>query len=150
MPSLVPAFSEGIILPSLCGLVWSNLSCMDNPTLVILVVGCLVLAAIIFSKVFGLVSAANAKTLLQQKAKLLDVRTHEEFRSGHVKGAVNVPYQEVGERIAKIAPDKSVAVLVYCLSGGRSGVAKSHLRRLGYKQAHNLGSFGRAKRIVES
>jgi phage shock protein E len=81
---------------------------------------------------------------------LLDVRTVEEFRSGHVKGAINVPYQEVGGRIASLAPDKSTTVLVYCLSGGRSGIAKSVLRRLGYSEAHNLGSLRRAQRIVES
>jgi phage shock protein E len=122
---------------------------MTDPTMILLVIGSLTVGAMILTKVFGQVSAARARAMLKQDAKLLDVRSPEEFRSGHLNGAVNVPYQEVGQRIGKIVPDKSTPILVYCLSGGRSGVAKSVLRGQGYKEAHNLGSLARAKRIVE-
>lgn len=123
---------------------------MDNTTLAILAVICLSIGVPILIKVFGLIPSAKAKMMLNQNATLLDVRTAEEFRSGHVKGAVHVPYEEVGQRIGAIAPNKSAPILLYCLSGGRSGVAKSTLRRMGYLEAHNLGSLARAKRIVES
>ena len=123
---------------------------MDSKTTIILTAVCLVVGTVILTRIFGMVSAARAKAMLQRGARLLDVRSAEEFRSGHVKGAVNVPYQEVGQRIAGIEPDKTAPILVYCLSGGRSGIAKSVLRRQGYLQAQNLGSLARAKRIVES
>lgn len=123
---------------------------MDSTTVVIIVVACLIVGALTLKRVFGLVSANQAQAMAKRGAVLLDVRTVEEFRSGHVTGAINMPYEEVGERIAFLAPDKSAPVLVYCLSGGRSGIAKSVLRRLGYSEAHNLGSLARAKRIIES
>lgn len=116
----------------------------------ILAVICLSFAVPILIKVFGLIPSAKAKMMLNRNATLLDVRTADEFRSDHVKGAIHCPYQEIGQRIGAIAPDKSAPVLLYCLSGGRSGVAKSVLRRMGYLEAHNLGSLARAKRIVES
>lgn len=122
---------------------------MDAKTVAMLAVACLVVGMLLLIRIFGLVSKAKAKELLRSGGRLLDVRSPEEFRSGHLAGAVNVPYQEVGERIGGIAPDKSQPILVYCLSGGRSGIAKSVLRRAGYTQAHNLGSLVRARRIVE-
>jgi phage shock protein E len=109
----------------------------------------IIIVYFILTRVFGLVSEARARELVQRGALLLDVRTPEEFQSGHLRGAVNVPYQEVGRRIEALAPNKSSPVMVYCLSGGRSGIAKSNLRRLGYAEAHNLGSLKRARQIVE-
>src|SRR5215471_17752493 len=94
------------------------------------------------------VSAAEARRLLQAGAKVIDVRSREEFASGGVKGAVNLPLGVLAERIEAVAPDKATPLLVHCLSGGRSALAKSTLRRLGYREVRNLGSLGRAKRIV--
>ena len=88
--------------------------------------------------------------MLQAGAKVVDVRSPEEFDSGHVNGAVNIPLDELGQRIARIAPDKSAPLLIHCLSGGRSAIATNSLRRSGYTRAQNLGGLGRAKRIVES
>jgi len=109
-----------------------------------------IIVYLILTRVFGRVSEDRARELLRRGALLLDVRTLEEFQSGHLRGAVNVPYQEVAQRIEALAPDKSAPVVVYCLSGGRSGIARSNLRRLGYSEAHNLGSFKRARQVVEA
>jgi phage shock protein E len=95
------------------------------------------------------VSAAEARRLVQRNAKVIDVRSAEEFAAGAVKGAINLPLGEVTARIQSIVPDKSTPVLVHCLSGGRSAIARRMLRSLGYRQVHNLGSLHRAKRIVE-
>mgnify|MGYP001023403061 CR=1 FL=1 len=94
------------------------------------------------------VSGAKAKQLLIAGAKVIDVRSPAEFASGAVKGAINIPLGDVGSRVASVAPDKFAPLLVHCLSGGRSAIARRTLRRLGYTQVHNLGSLGRAKRIV--
>jgi len=45
-------------------------------------------------------------------------------------------------------PDKSRALLLHCLSGGRSAIAKRQLRNMGYANAFNLGSLSRARRLV--
>ena len=97
----------------------------------------------------GRLSEAAAKELLKAGAKVIDVRSPREFNSGHLRDAVNIPYREVGQRIEAIVPDKSTPLLVHCLGGGRSAIARSALRRKGYTQVHNLGSLGRARRIVE-
>ncbi len=62
---------------------------------------------------------------------VLDVRTPEEFASGHVPGAVNIPYDQVASRLAEIPKDKEV--VLYCRSGRRAGLAASELEKAGYK-----------------
>ncbi len=94
------------------------------------------------------IPAAKARELLDSGALVIDVCSSEEFVSRHVKGAVNLPLEQVRRRIADIEPDRARPLLVYCHSGGRSSIACRILRGLGYMEAHNLGSFGRARSIV--
>lgn len=54
-------------------------------------------------------------------ATLLDVRTREEFASGHLPGAINIPVQELGGRASELP--RGSDVVVYCRSGGRSATA---------------------------
>jgi rhodanese-related sulfurtransferase len=62
---------------------------------------------------------------------VLDVRSPEEFAAGHVPGAVNVPYDQVGSRLAEIPKDKDV--VLYCRSGRRSALAADVLEKNGYE-----------------
>jgi rhodanese-related sulfurtransferase len=62
---------------------------------------------------------------------VLDVRTPEEFASGHVPGAVNIPYDQVVSRLAEIPKDKEV--VLYCRSGRRAGLAAVELEKAGYE-----------------
>ena len=79
--------------------------------------------------------AQNLKQLEQNpNALLLDVRTQEEYVSGHLPGAVNLPL----DRLNEIDLDKERPVYAYCRSGARSAQACTLLRKLGY-QAFNLG-----------
>lgn len=84
-------------------------------------------------------SAGEAKTLVEQGALLLDVRTPEEFSSGHLSGAKNIPVQELAGRMRELPPT-SRSVVVYCRSGGRSASAAKLLRSSGY-QVHDLGAM---------
>ena len=68
---------------------------------------------------------------------LLDVRTPEEFRQGHLPGAVNHPLEQLGDFPAHVA-DLSTPILAYCHSGARSYRACVLLERLGYSQPINL------------
>ena len=72
---------------------------------------------------------------------LLDVRTREEYDSGHIKGAVLLPYDEIGERAAARLPDKSAVILVYCRSGVRSEIAARELLSLGYVNVYDMGGI---------
>lgn len=68
---------------------------------------------------------------------ILDVRTNEEYNVGHVKGSLNIPYDEIDENINL---DKNKVILVYCRSGARSKKAYSSLKSLGYKVI-DMGSY---------
>lgn len=72
---------------------------------------------------------------------LVDVRTPEEFASGHIPGAINIPYTSISE-IDKVYQDGTPVVL-YCRSGRRSGIALDELKKLGYSQVFNFGGIGR-------
>jgi len=113
----------------------------------ILIVGG-VMAALFLLKRMSFVSAEVARQYLRQGALVIDVRSPEEFRSGHVTNAVNIPLGELGESLPRRVKDKNQVLLLHCLSGGRSGIAKHQLKGLGYPNVFNLGSFGRAKQIV--
>ena len=69
-------------------------------------------------------------------AVLLDVRTPEEYRSGHIPKAVNLPLDRLST--GKLPAKKPV--FVYCLSGGRSSQACAWLKRQGF-EAINLGGI---------
>src|SRR5512136_1446190 len=70
----------------------------------------------------GKVDGATAKALAAAGARVVDVRTPEEYASGHVPGAINIPYDQLPRRAAEIGPPTTKVVL-YCRSGRRSGVA---------------------------
>ena len=68
---------------------------------------------------------------------VVDVRTKEEYETGHVKGALNIPYDEINEEVAL---DKDKTILVYCRSGKRSKIAYDTLKELGYTVI-DLGAY---------
>ena len=69
-------------------------------------------------------------------AVLLDVRTPEEYRQGHVPGSVNLPL----DRLTELAVGKDKPLFVYCHSGARSSQACAWLSRNGWK-AVNIGGI---------
>ncbi len=77
-------------------------------------------------------------------ATLLDVREVDEFRSGHIPGAVNVPLS----RINTISLPKDQQLFVYCLRGTRSRQAVSALKRMGYT-AKSIGGIASYKGQLE-
>ncbi len=73
-------------------------------------------------------------------ALLVDVRTEEEYRQGHIPGSTHIPLQSLPQNLHKLG-DKGRKIYVHCLSGGRSGQAVSFLRGQGYAQAVNIGGI---------
>ena len=70
----------------------------------------------------------------------------DEFASGHVEGAVNIPYDQIGtSNTLQSAPFKNLKkedpVLVYCRSGRRSAIAKQELSKLGYQTVMDGGGL---------
>jgi phage shock protein E len=68
---------------------------------------------------------------------MLDVRSPGEFAMGHVRGALNVPLDQLAQAIELVVPDKKAPLLLYCASGARSGMACSILQQMGYKDVRN-------------
>lgn len=79
------------------------------------------------------------KELVQNGAQIIDVRTKGEFASGHIKGSINIPLNEIGSQVKKIKKDK--AVITCCASGMRSASAKAQLKSMGFSEVHNGGGW---------
>ena len=73
-------------------------------------------------------------------ALLLDVRTPEEYREGHLPGSQNLPLPRLDEAAARW-PDRARPIFVYCRSGARSLQAARHLTRMGYRRVTDIGGL---------
>jgi len=120
---------------------------MDNNLLLILV-GVAVVIGMFLIKRVGLVSKATAHSLVAQGATTIDVRTKEEHESKRLSGTVNIPLDQLANRIESVARDRTTPLLLHCRSGTRSGMARALLKRMGYQQVYNLGSMMRAGSIL--
>lgn len=69
---------------------------------------------------------------------ILDVRTPEEFKQGHVPGAVNIPHAEVANRLAELGGKKDRDMVVYCEKGGRAAKAANVLTKEGFTNVKHL------------
>lgn len=87
---------------------------------------------------------AMLPALQQNGAVLLDVRTVTEFAAASAPGTLNIPLQELGSRLCELPSDKPVVVA--CASGTRSGMARMVLRKNGYPQVYNIGSWRNFRR----
>jgi len=87
----------------------------------------------------GLGPKVDYRDLLQKGAVIIDVRTPNEFRGGHIKTALNIPLNNLASQVSKIKKDKPV--ITCCASGMRSASAKSFLQSNGFKEVYNGGSW---------
>ncbi len=84
-------------------------------------------------------SAAAVSSLLnEKKIFVLDVRSKEEFASGHIKGAKNIPLDVLQKRLVELEGIKEKEFIVNCLSGGRSSNACMILKAAGFVNPINL------------
>lgn len=74
----------------------------------------------------------------QGKTLVLDVRNPDEFASGHLPGAKNIPIDELANRLSEIEKSKSHVVITVCQTGVRSGTAVNILNKAGFEQAFSL------------
>ena len=73
-------------------------------------------------------------------AVLLDVRTPDEYRQGHIPGSKNVPLQSIS-KVAGMIDNKSTPIFVHFLSGARSRQAAAILKQMGYTNVKNIGGI---------
>jgi phage shock protein E len=108
---------------------------------VLLLVGAAAAILFVRSRSDTIVSS-DARRLVTAGAKLVDVRTPEEYAQGHLEGAVNIPVQELSQRMSEMGSPTTTVVL-YCRSGKRSRRAKEMLLQAGFTSVHDLGAMSR-------
>ena len=84
-----------------------------------------------------------------ENAVLLDVRTPQEYREGHIPESINIPLQTI-DKVTSIAKNKDTALFVYCYSGTRSRQATALLQNMGYANVQNIGGMSAYEGKVES
>ena len=93
-----------------------------------------------FNQLFGFTEASfDVKQVMQRGAVIVDVRTPGEFNSGHIKGSLNIPLDQIGTKIAFLQ-NKKVPVITVCRSGNRSGAAAGVLKNNGI-EVYNGGAW---------
>lgn len=98
----------------------------------------------VLKNLFGSGNETNYAELLKAGAQIVDVRSPQEYSSGHIKGSVNIPLNELSGRMNKLKKDKPV--ITCCASGMRSASAKNMLQSAGFKEVHNGGGWSSLER----
>jgi len=91
-------------------------------------------------------STADVKALLERGAQIVDVRATAEFRTAAHPKAINIPLDQLEQRAGEL--DSARPVLLCCASGSRSGFGVAVLKRKGFKEVHNLGSWHRIQTFL--
>ena len=87
---------------------------------------------------FASIAPEQAVRLMNDGAFMLDVRSLDEYRSGHLTGAKNISVADLSAKLDALEAHKSGPTIVYCESGMRSARACGVLRKAGFEQLHNL------------
>lgn len=94
----------------------------------------------ILKKLFGMEPTIDLKQMVKEGATIVDVRSAGEYNSGHIKGSINIPVDQLRNHLNKIS-NKEKTIITCCASGMRSASAKSILKSSGYTDVHNGGGW---------
>ena len=98
-------------------------------------------------QLFGGAPTADLKSLVDEGAFLVDVRSPGEFADGHVKGSVNIPLDRIVTQLGKFKDKKNI--IVFCRSRNRSSMAKNLLEQNGIKNVVNGGTWENVKQYAK-
>ena len=84
------------------------------------------------------ISIEELNSLMTQNATLVDIRSPQEYREGHLNNAINLPEYEIYRNASRFLPNKNSLIIVYCDTGSRSYNAFKRLRKMGYTNVYNL------------
>jgi len=90
-----------------------------------------------------IISGSDALSLVEnESAILVDVRTNSEYQERHIKGAINIPINEIDSNILEsLIENKKQKIIIYCASGNRSNKAITIFANYGYDNIYDLGSI---------
>jgi phage shock protein E len=101
----------------------------------------------LFQRLFSSAPVVDLKSIIEEGAFLVDVRTPGEFAEGHLKGSVNIPLDKVQTQLVKFKNNKNI--IVFCRSGARSGQAKNILQQNGFTNVINGGTWNNVSQFVK-
>lgn len=101
-----------------------------------------------FSSLFGTPDNTKLAEIIKEGAFLVDVRSPEEFALGSVKGAVNIPLDQVQEQLAIFKGKQNI--VVFCRSGSRSSMAKSILAKSGFNNVVDGGTWQNINHVLKN
>lgn len=83
---------------------------------------------------------ATMQRMIRENSNIvvIDVRTRDEFYGKRIPGAINIPLQDISEKIGNVVRDKNEVIILYCEYGGRSRKALNKLVNMGYVNVFNL------------
>ncbi len=84
------------------------------------------------------INLEELKKLKREGAILIDVRSPQEYKEGHIENAICIPEYELLYKCKAEIENKNQEIIVYCSSGKRSKKAQAELKRLGYSKVYNL------------
>ena len=89
------------------------------------------------------ITAEEAKARIDSGDEIiiLDVRTEEEYNSGHIPNAILIPNETITDKMPDLLPDLDAEILVYCRSGNRSAQAAKKLIAIGYTNVYDFGGI---------
>lgn len=89
------------------------------------------------------ITQKEAKEIMdtEESVIILDVRTQEEYDTGHIPNAILIPHDQITDLANSNLPDKEQLILVYCRSGNRSKIAAKSLAELGYTNVKEFGGI---------
>ncbi len=89
------------------------------------------------------ITMQTAKSMLDADPSIvvIDVRTQDEFDSGHIPGAISIPYEEIANKAPKMIGNREAKIFVNCSSGFRSRIASLTLIKMGYTNVFDIGSI---------
>jgi phage shock protein E len=73
------------------------------------------------------------------------VRTPREYEAGHIEGAKNISHDQIKSRMAELGTDKDRAIVLYCRSGRRTGIAAGILADAGFTNVLDAKRYDRMK-----
>lgn len=86
----------------------------------------------------SLTPADAVQRINREKAVVVDVREAEEYVTGHITNAKNIPLAQLDERLPQVAKNKSVPLVLVCEKGARAVRAEAMAKKLGYEKAQAL------------
>lgn len=84
-------------------------------------------------------STAEVTHLINKEdAKVIDIRSKDDFRAGHITGAINIPAREMPKRVSELDAFKDTPVILVCKTGATAGATGGQMAKLGFTKLHKL------------